>query len=418
MKQHAKRLAKHPLIRGSVIVLSGGIIANFLNFLFNLYMGRTLPVTDYGTLASIISLVTFPSLFVTAVNPVIIRFAGDYFVKGELALIKGLYLKFFKFLLTVGLVVFIFFTIFLNEIGNFFHITNHIILIFAGFIIFFIFISVINLAFIQAKLAFGYQVLVNLISSTFKLVLGVIFILLGYSVIGATGALVLSGIAGYLVGFIPLRFLFLSKTKIPEIETKEIFRYGLPSVITLVGIVSFISSDIILVKHFLDPVQAGQYAGLSLIGRVIFYLTAPIGTVMFPVIVQKHAKGVNFSNTFKMAIVLALVPALCITIFYYLFPHFTILFFLKRPQYLAISPFLALFGLYITFYCILYLFANFYLSIKKTKIYLPILIGAVLQIILITIYHQNFLQIIMISFVLVLLLMIGFLVYYPYATKK
>jgi O-antigen/teichoic acid export membrane protein len=185
-----------------------------------------------------------------------------------------------------------------------------------------------------------------------------------------------------------------------------------------VGLISFISTDIILVKHFFDPTQAGLYAGLSLIGRIIFFVSAPIGTVMFPIIVQKHTKGDSFSNTFKMALGLVLIPSLLLSLFYLFYPTFSILFFLKRPEYLSISPLLGLFGFYITFYNVLYLFANFYLSIKKTFIYIPILTGALLQILLITIYHQSFIQIIMISFVLVLLLVIGFLVYYPYATKK
>src|SRR6185437_1236510 len=167
-----------------------------------------------------------------------------------------------------------------------------------------------------------------------------------------------------------------------------------------------------------DPIQAGQYAGLSLVGRVIFFLSAPIGTVMFPIIVQKHTKGVNYSNTFKLAISMMLIPSILLTLFFSFFPKFSILFFLKRADYLSVAPLLGIFSLYITFYCVLYLFANFYLSIKKTIIYFPILIGAILQIALITLYHQSFIQIITISFVLVFLLVIGFLIYYPYATRK
>src|SRR5476651_2152416 len=119
MKQTAKKVLKHPLIYGSSIVVSGGILSNFFNFLFNLFMSRTLPITDYGVLASIISLITFPSLIVIAMNPVIIRFAGDYFVKNEQALLKGLYNKFFTFLVFIGVAIFILFLIFVSQIGNF-----------------------------------------------------------------------------------------------------------------------------------------------------------------------------------------------------------------------------------------------------------------------------------------------------------
>lgn len=418
MKETAKRVMKHPLIYGSSIVVFGGLLSNFFNFLYNLFMSRTLSVTEYGTLASIISLITFPTLFVTAVSPVIIRFAGDYFVKEELMLLKGLYFKFFRFLLTIGIVVFVLLISFISPIALFFHVTNYLILLYADVIILLSFISVINLSFLQAKLAFGIQVGVNLVTTIMKLLLGLLFVFLGYSVTGAVGAIFISGVIGYFISFLPLRFLFLKKSKMPNIQTKELFHYGIPSVLTLLGLISFISTDIILVKHFFDPIQAGQYAGLSLVGRVIFFMTAPIGSVMFPIIVQKHTKGFHFGNTFKMSLVLVLIPALLLTLFYLLFPEFTIIFFLKRQQYLVVAPLLAICGLYMTFYSILYLLANFYLSIKKTKIYFPILIGAFLQIVLITLYHQNFMEIIMISFVLVLLLVVGFLIYYPYATKK
>jgi O-antigen/teichoic acid export membrane protein len=418
MKQRAKQLASHPLIRGSTIVLAGGLLSNFFNFLYNLFMSRTLAVSDYGTLASIISFITFPTLFVNAFPPVIIRFAGDYFAKGELRLLKGLYIKIFKFLLYTGVTIFLLLLVSIKQTGQFLHVGSYLILFFADIAVFLSIINVINMSFIQAKLAFGFQVLVNLVNTGLKLFFGFILVLLGYSVNGAAGALVIAGLGGYCISFLPLRFLTSIKAQMPEIETKEFFSYGVPSALTLLGLVSFISTDIILVKHFFDSVQAGQYAGLSLVGRVVFFITAPIGTVMFPVIVQRHAKGHNYSNTFKMAVALVLFPALCLTIFYYLFPHFTILFFLKKQEYLAVSPLLAFFGFYITFYSVLYLFANFYISIKKTKIYIPVLTGAILQIILISLYHQNFFQIIMISFVLVLLLVAGFLVYYPYATKK
>ncbi|HSX09856.1 MAG TPA: oligosaccharide flippase family protein [Candidatus Saccharimonadales bacterium] len=418
MRQQAKKALKHPLIYGSTIVVSGGLLANFFNFLYNLFMSRTLSVTDYGILASITSLITFPSLFVTAISPVIIRFAGDYFVKGENKLLRGLYKKFFTFLFAVGLIFFILFLVFLSQIGNFFHISDNFILILADIFIFLSFISIVNMSFLQAKLAFGFQVIVNLVSAVLKVSIGVALVLVGYSVAGAVGALVLSSIGGFIIGFWPLKFLFRTKTQNPEIQTKELFGYGVPSALTLLGLISFISSDIILVKHFFSPIEAGQYAGLSLVGRIIFFVSAPIGNVMFPVIVQKHSKGINFSNTFKMAIGLVLLPSLLLTLFYYFFSNFSILFFLKRPDYLTVAPLLGLFGLYITFYCMLYLFANFYLSIKKTKVAIPIFVGALLQILLIAIFHQSFMQIIMISFVLVLLLVIGFLLYYPYATKK
>src|SRR5260221_3965104 len=184
MKQVAKKLIKHPLIYGSTIVVFGGILANFFNFLFNLFMSRTLPISDYGILASIISLITFPTLIVAAVNPVIIRFAGVYFAKNQQMLLRGLYIKFFKFLLFVGVIFFLLILLFIHQIGSFLHITNYLILILTDIVIFISFVNVINLSFLQAKLAFSFQVLVSLVNTVTKFLFGIFLVFLGYSVTG------------------------------------------------------------------------------------------------------------------------------------------------------------------------------------------------------------------------------------------
>lgn len=418
MRQHAKKALKNPLIYGSVIVVFGSLLANFFNFLFNLFMSRSLSVTDYGTLASILSLISFPALLANAVNPVVIRFAGDYFVRGELDLVRGLYIKFIKFFLFIGIALLVIYFLNINNISNFFHINNTTVLTFAGVIMCIYLIGIINLAFLQAKLAFAYQVFLSFLSAIIKLLVGIAFVFMGYAITGATGALVIAAFAAFIASFFPLRFIFKRKTVIPEVNTKELFRYGIPSALTLVGLTSFISTDILLAKHLFSPVEAGLYAGLSLIGRVIFFITVPIGSVMFPIIVRKHSKQENFSNTLKLSLLFVLIPSVLLTVLYFVFPNFAILFFLKKVEYLAIAPYLGFFGIYISLYCILYLMATFYLSIKKTNIYLPILIGAVLQIALIYNFHDSFQQIITSSFVLILLLVVGFLLYYPYATKK
>ena len=418
MKQAAKNALKHPLIYGSTIVVFGGLLANLFNFLFGFFMVRNLSVAEYGTLLSIITMVTFPALLANAVNPVVIRTAGSFFAKGDLSSVRGLYIKFTQFFLLLGVVGFLIFFLFLPSVADFFRIKDHFILIEANIIMFLALMAIINTAFLQAKLAFGFTVTINFISAVTKFTLGILFVVLGYSLHGAVGALVISSGLLYLLGFLPLRFVFSRKLVTPKIDIKELFVYGIPSALTVIGLTSFISADILFAKHFFNPVDAGLYAGLSQIGRIIFYLTAPICGVMFPIIVRKHSMKEDFSNTFKLALLFILGPSLLITAFYFIFPDFTILFFLKKAEYLSVVPLLGFFGLYITAYCLLYLLATFYLSIKKTNVYFPILAGALLQIALIYVYHQTIQQIVTISFSIVLLLVIGFLLYYPYATKK
>lgn len=418
MKKHIKTAITHPLIAGSSIVVIGGLTANLFNFFFNLYMSRTLPVPEYGLLASIISLIGMPGVAAAAMVPIVVSFAGEYFANNEMDKVRGLYNKITKFLIILSAVFFIGFLIAIPQIKTFFHITNPEILILTDIIIVLAFISVINTAFIQSKMKFTYLAFMNMFGTFVKLVTGIGFVMLGFSALGGVLAVFFATLAPYIISFFQLKFIFDKHAKTPHIENKKLFSFGIPSVLTFLGLNSFISTDIILVKHFFSPENAGIYAGLSLVGRIIFFISAPIAGVMFPIVVQKFNKKENYTNTFFLSLLLVLLPAVALLIFYSLFPKLTILFFLKNAHYLAALNLLPYFSIFITLYSLLNIISNFYLSIKRTKIAYPITVGAIIQIILIVLFHNSYLQIVTISGGITLVLLIGFLLYYPYAIKK
>lgn len=417
MKQLIKRLMSHPLIKGSAIVVLGTLAANFFNFLYNLFMSRNLSIEDYGTLASLISLVSLPILISNAITPTVVKFAGSYFATKKFDLLRGFYIKITKLYLFISISLAVIFFIFINQVSNFFHITDLTILFTTIFIMVIAFMGAINMAFLQAKLAFGFQVIVNLVNALVKLAVGFVAVLSGFAVGGATFSLLLAGIVGYLISFVPLKFVFDKKMKTPSLETRSLFSYGITSALTTFGLTIFITADVILVKHFFDPFLAGLYAGLSLIGRVIFYISSPIGTVMFPLIIQKHSRNESFVNTLRLALFFVLAPSILLTGCYFLFPEFFIIFFLKKTEYLAIQPYLGYFGIYICLYGFAYILSMFYLSIKKTKIYIFVLGAALLQVLLIIFFHESIAQILNILIGTMAVLVILLALYYPYATK-
>jgi O-antigen/teichoic acid export membrane protein len=418
MKTTIKKLLKHPLIYGSTIIVLGNLVANFFNFLYNLFMSRNLSIEDYGTLASLISLLSLPILISNAISPTVVKFAGNYFATYKYGLLRGLYIRIVKLYLYISVPLAILYLLFLPIIGNFFHITDPTILVTTIFIIVIAFMGGVNMAFLQAKLAFGFQVIVGLLNAIVKLIIGFIAVSAGYAVVGATFSILLSGIVSYLVSYAPLKFVFDKKIKMPAIETRSLFSYGITSALTSFGLTLFITMDVILVKHFFDATTTGLYAGLSLIGRVIFYISSPIGTVMFPVIIQKHSRNESLVNTLRLSLFFVLAPSILMTAGYFIFPHFFILFFLKKVEYLSVAPYLGYFGLYICLYGVAFILSMFYLSIKKTNVYIPVVSAALLQTILIIFFHQSILQIVTILISIMTLLVIALAFYYPRATKK
>ncbi len=151
-------------------------------------------------------------------------------------------------------------------------------------------------------------------------------------------------------------------------------------------------------------------------GKVIYFFSAPIGMVMFPLIVQKHSKNENYTNIFMLSLLLILLPSVGLTILYFLFPAFIIHIFNK--QYLSMTPLLGIFALFISLYSILTILTNFFLSIKKTKVYIPIVTGAIFQAISLWFFHKDFLQIILLSiFSVAVPLAILFLYYWRLSSR-
>jgi O-antigen/teichoic acid export membrane protein len=417
MMKKIHQLIKYPLISGSIVIFLGSTFSSFFNFIFNLFMTRNISVSDYGTFASLLSLITLFGIAGGAFIPTVVTFAGGYFAKKEYDHVRGLFYKIGMLSFFVGFSVFVGFSIFSNIIGEFFRIRQTYLIPLAGFIAFLGYMSLVNMALLRAKLAFTFLSVMYLLSSILRLSFGIIFVLSGFKIAGALWAHALSELVFYMATFIPLNFLLSFRVKTPKIEVGKIVEYGMPAAISTLCLTSFVTTDIVLVKHLFDPESAGIYAGVDLIGKIVFFLTAPIGAVMFPLVVQKKARQENYHKDFVLALFLVLIPSLILTTIYFVIPEF-ILEIATRSDYVQGASLLGMFGIFSTLYALLYLFTNFFLSIKETRIFLPIAIAALSQAVLIWFFHNSFEQVIMISIVVTSLLLVVFLFYYRGLNEK
>ena len=73
--------------------------------------------------------------------------------------------------------------------------------------------------------------------------------------------------------------------------------YG-ASLITYLSIMAFLSLDVVLAKHFLDPQQAGEYALLSLVGKMVFFVGSLISQFVVPVVSRQQGAGKDSQKNF------------------------------------------------------------------------------------------------------------------------
>jgi len=409
----AKKLIHHELISGSFYVFVGGMFANVFAFLLNLVLARKLSYADYGSFASLSAIITLAAILAGSVNTIIVRFVAEYFSKHEDDKLKLFYEKTFKIFIVLSILISLLFIILSPLIKNYLNIDNiwYVVLVGVGISAFYL--QSLNSAFLQGLMKFKLISLLNAVGSFIKLLVGVVLVLFGLKVFSGLLAILVMSLGVFIVGLIPLRFL-LAKRKVQNVHVpiREIFKYSLPSFFTILFLTFFTSADVILVKHFFNAHDAGFYAGLSLIGKVIFYFTGPIPLVMFPLLVKRYHNGENFHGLFYLALLLVLLPSLAIAGFYFLFPKFVVDLFLGGRDYLFITPYLGIFGIYLSIFSMLNVCVSFFLSINKTKVIFPVATAAIFQVILIYIFHNSFYQVIGVSISASSVLLVGLIFYY------
>lgn len=412
------RIAKHELVSESTFLFLGTTLANIFAFALSVFLPRHLSPANYADIAVILTLITWVSMPSQAFIPTIVQFATRYFAKKQNEYAAEL---FRQSNLKVGIIAIAFligFIIFSPLIGTFLHIQKTFEIILAGAVIAGIYMTTTNIAFLQSLLEFKFLSLTTSLGGIIKLSIGVIAVLVGLGLGGVLVGYFLSFLIPFLLTFIPLRYLFVRQQK-TVIHNKEILSYGLPAAITVFSLFSFTSTDTLLVKHFLSSTDAALYSGLSVLGRIIFYFSAPIGSVMFPLVIKRIHEKKNEQGLLYASFLLVLVPSLLLVLGYFLFAN-TIISFVLGKQYLSGAFLLGWFGLYLCVFSLLNILINFLLSIKKTAVSYIVLGGACTQAVGITIFHATIGQVVVFSLILSLVLFVTLLLYYQktYGSKQ
>ncbi len=417
---YTQRIIKHELVSGSALLFVGTMGANVLAFLFNFVLVRWITPAEYGIFASMVSLITLLSVPNQFLTTTITQFATSFYAKHELDKVKALYKMLYVMLTIVSGVILFCFFLFLHQLQNFLHVTSSFAFIITGVIIGLSYLSIVNAAYLQSLLRFGYSAIAQVIGSAAKLGVGVFFLFLGWQSTAGIMAILGSYLAAFTFTQLPFLSYLTTQTKNIALPKKEIFFYSLPTALTIISLTSLTTTDVLLAKHFLPAFSAGIYAGMSLIGRVIFYFSAPITTVMFPLIVKKHAQQEKFQHLLTSAIGIVALMSFSIVVAYAIAPRIIIPLFLGQGSYIEYATSLWLFGLVASLFSLASVLVNFFLSTKHTNVVWLVTLSALLQIVLITVSHQGVLSIMINSLISLGSLLTGLVVYYwySYARKK
>ena len=406
-----KEIVKNPLFSGSAIMIVGSNVANFFAYIYHLILGRILGPSSYSELATLISILGLMGVISSSFYLVIVKFVSSAKKNERKAMLSWLSKKGF----ILGVSVLLVFSALVPFLSSSLQIDSKTLFL-VGPIFLVSTLAFINKSFLLGLLKFEKFIGTALSEAFLKLILGLLFVYLGLSVFGATLGMFLAFAAGWVISRFFLKEFLGGKERNFK-KSRQLFIYSIPIIFQTIAVTSLYSTDIILVKHFFPPYEAGLYASLSTLGRIIFFGAAPVSTVMFPMISRRYAKGENYRKIFIYSLLLTMLIASGVLLIYSLFPEFSIKI-LFGTAYLEAAPLLFWFGVFMALFTLSSLFISYFLSIEKTKVVVFPLIAAAAQVVGIWFWHDTILSVIKVSIFSTSFLIASLLLYFGHESRR
>jgi hypothetical protein len=263
------------VVRGSAILLvSTGLVAA-TNLLYNILLARMLGASSFGHTSALYTLLMLMAAITLSFQIITSKFIAR---NADVVVRAQIYATMLRRAWQVGLGVAVVITAASVYLTSYFNLPQQhdlvLLAIAAG--------VYIPLGVRRGRMQGCYSFLglaVNVVVEVAVKIGGALFFLhYGFGVTGVMIAVLLSIVAAYLVGQPSAEY----RAKAGLVKITH-FGEGMQAVLYFIGQVILSNLDILLVKHFFPPAQAGIYAAIALVGRVVFMLSWSVVSSMFPV---------------------------------------------------------------------------------------------------------------------------------------
>lgn len=294
------------ILTGSGLLVTAMMASNVLNLSFNVFLGRELEFDKFGVIALINTLWYFINIFMTALVATITHEVAYLSSKVSRQAGSRFFHSIRKNALITALAITLVYLLATPFISRFFQIRDIRVFLFFTPIIFAGSIAALNRGYLYGNFFFFALASITIMEAITKLFIAVF--------------LVKTDLEGYMFLTIPVSIIasaLLSAffVRITDTSTSDTSTYPFPkkfyiaSVITGLSSNIFLSLDITLVKHFLSPTDAGAYAMLALVGKMIYFLGSLVTSFMIAFISRDEGAGRHPHKTFYrlFAIIFVLV---------------------------------------------------------------------------------------------------------------
>lgn len=403
-----KKLLQGGLLGGGAMLFVSMTIVNGGNYLFNLILGRWLGPAAFSDLSLIVTMMLMITFVTVTFQLTAAKFAAVHSADNDAQKLAGVRRFLVRWGWGLGLALAALLGFGAPFWQQFFHTASPwpFVILAVGLPIYFA--QGVDRGVLQGTTRFGLLAVSYQAEMWVRLAVAIVLVGLGWSVNGAVGGITASFLATWLVAR-RAKAAMPAAGALPRSHKSAVAAFAGPVIVAHVSQILINNSDILIVKRFFEAEEAGLYAALALIGRIVFFATWSVVTVLFPIVAQKHQKGEPHRHLLVVSLGLVALVSGGILGASLLFPGW-IVNVLFGEAYLSIAPLLWLYALATTIYALANVVITYRLSIGQGTGSWIAVGGGLAQVIGLWFFHATLrevviAQIIMMSSMLVLLLL-------------
>jgi glycosyltransferase involved in cell wall biosynthesis/O-antigen/teichoic acid export membrane protein len=274
---------------GGGILIMAALIANFSNFLYNAFLGRSVSLEEFGLVSLISSFFALTGVATAAIGRTVTHKSAWLYGKYGHP-VKEFWARVRRQSFAISLGLALLWLLLIPLLMELFKADSPI-----PFVLFTP-VWIVGLAaaadsgYLSGNLKFALIAGLVLVASSVKLVITYLLVKLGLTQ-WVYAAIPVSVVISFFLGWLAARRL---KAKpLGEAATKAISfpkTFFGASVLTKLSSVAFLSFDVVLAKIYLSPIQAGEYALLSLAGKIIFFFGILFAQFINPVVSKREGE--------------------------------------------------------------------------------------------------------------------------------
>ncbi len=275
---------------GGAILIASLMGVNIINFGFNAFLGRSLSFNDYSLLTLINTLYYLLTIALTGLSGSVNHRVSFLIGKENNSEAKNFIKKTAQLSLYVAVGTSIIFLLVLPFLKFFFNESSFIPFLLFSPAILFGTIAAVNKGALNGNFSFKELGIVLLIEAVIKFLIAVLLIATGFNHLTYLSIPVSIVIAAV------LSLYFIKKQTLIE-KKNNVSYYAFPRKFFIAALIiglstnAFLSFDLLLAKHFLSPEDAGKYALLSLVGKMIFFMGSLLSSFMVTVVSRRDGQG-------------------------------------------------------------------------------------------------------------------------------